>query len=64
MNFFNYYAAWDSDTSATEEGRVVEGVVGSAATAARELFFLFSFSFSLFLPVFFFFLIHPICRSK
>lgn len=54
MNFFNYYAAWDSDTSATEE-RGGGGLWGSAATAAWELFSIFPFVLS-FPLVFFFFL--------
>lgn len=44
MNFFNYYAAWDSDTSATER----EGV---HSTAAEELLFFPLFSSSC-LPLF------------
>lgn len=56
MNFFNYYAAWDSDTSATEE-RGGGGLWGSAATAAWELFSIFPFVLSF--PLVFFFFYSP-----
>lgn len=52
MNFFNYYAAWDSDTSATEERG---GGCGGPPPQLLGSFFPFSLSFSLFLSFFFFF---------